>query len=51
MFDFNFVNITAEQVKSGRPLSQALDAAEAQRIWLSDEWIRNLFSKYMAGTG
>ena len=39
MFDFNFVNITAEQVKTGRSLSEALDLAEAQRTWLSDEWI------------
>ena len=37
MFDFNSMKITAEEVKSGRPLSEALDAAEAQRIWLSKE--------------
>ena len=39
MFDFNLVKIAAEQIKSGRSLKQALDAAEAHRIYLSEEWI------------
>ena len=43
MFDFNLMKITAEEVKSGRPLSEALDAAEAQRIWLSKEWIHPFY--------
>ena len=37
MFNFNLLKIAAEKVLSGRPLSEALDLAEAERIWLSDE--------------
>ena len=39
MFDFNLMKITAEQIQSGRTLSEALDVAEARRIYLSEEWI------------
>ena len=35
MFDFNLMKITAEQIQSGRTLSEALDVAEAQHIYLS----------------
>ena len=38
MFDFNLMKITAEQIQSGRTLSEALDVAEARRIYLSEEW-------------
>jgi len=38
MFDFNLIKITAEQIHSGRTLSEALDVAEGQRIYLSEEW-------------
>ncbi len=43
MFDFNLMKIMAEQIQSGRTLSEALDVAEARRIYLSEEWI-HLFS-------
>jgi len=33
MFDFNLMKITAEQIQSGRTLSEALDVAEARRIY------------------
>ena len=38
MFDFNLMKIAGEEVQSGRMLSEALDAAEARRIYLTDEW-------------
>ena len=38
MFDFNLMKITAEQIQSGRTLSEALDVAEERRIYLSEEW-------------
>ena len=38
MFDFNLMKITAEQIQSGRTLSEALDVAEARRIYLSEGW-------------
>ena len=38
MCDFNLMKITAEQIQSGRTLSEALDVAEARRIYLSEEW-------------
>ena len=38
MFDFNLMKITAEQLQSGRTLSEGLDVAEARRIYLSEEW-------------
>ncbi len=38
MFDFNLMKITAEQIQSVRTLSEALDVAEARRIYLSEEW-------------
>ena len=37
MFDFNLVKIAGAQVKSGSTLSEALDQAEAQRIYLSED--------------
>ncbi len=37
MFDFNLIKITAEQIQSGRTLSEALEVAEARRIYLSVE--------------
>jgi hypothetical protein len=43
MFDFNLVKIAGEQVKSGSTLSEALDQAEAQRIYLSEEWIHPFY--------
>jgi len=33
------MKITAEQIQSGRTLSEVLDVAEARRICLSEEWI------------
>ena len=39
MFDFNLMKITAEQIQSGRTLSEAFDVAEERRIYLSEEWI------------
>ncbi len=33
MFDFNLMKITAEHIQSGRMLSEALDMAEARRIY------------------
>ncbi len=38
MFDFNLMKITGEQIQSGRTLSEALDVAEARRIYLTEEW-------------
>ncbi len=38
MFDFNLMKITAEQIQSGRTLSEALDVAEGRRVYLSEEW-------------
>jgi hypothetical protein len=38
MCDFNLMKITAEQIQSGRTLSEALDVAEARRLYLSEEW-------------
>ncbi len=40
MFDFNLVKIASEKIKSGSTLSEALDVAEARRIYLSEEWIQ-----------
>jgi hypothetical protein len=37
MFDFNLMKITGEQTQSGRTLSEALDVAEARRIYLTEE--------------
>jgi len=39
MFDFNLMKSTAEQIQSGSTLSEALNLAEARRIYLSEEWI------------
>ena len=33
MFDFNLIEIAAEQVKAGSTLSEALDVAKAQHIY------------------
>ena len=38
MFDFNLMKSTAEQIQSGRTLSEALDVADARPIYLSEEW-------------
>jgi len=46
MFDFDAMEAAAE----GRSLKQALDEAE-KNIYLPSEVSRNLFFKYMAGTG
>ena len=40
MFNFNLLKLTAEKVKSGRPLGEDLDLAERERVWLTDEWFR-----------
>ncbi len=42
MFDFDLMKITAERIQSGRTLSEALDVAEARRIYLSEEWTHPL---------
>ncbi len=39
MFNINLMKITAEQIQSGSTLSEALNLAEALRIFLSEEWI------------
>jgi len=38
MFDFNLMKITAEQIQSGRTLSESLDVAKARHIYLTEEW-------------
>ncbi len=38
MCDFNLMKVTADQIQSGRTLSEALDVAEARRVYLSEEW-------------
>ncbi len=43
------MKITAEQIQSGRTLSEALDVAEARSIYLSEEWIQCAFGFHIFG--